>query len=182
VAAFAASGMPESDIGTVSLTSYEKFIDTWNSINLTSSGFNVSYVFIDTEATPTELNGPDYRFFTSAISQLQDKHIDHLILLGCSAGHLDFAGTNPAAAFARKIYGGYVLASDGTVYTIGTDETGALQYESRNDDLFQLYKGTDGRESAGWVVYRSTSEIITYDAAVTTFSIPEIKNYFETTS
>jgi hypothetical protein len=183
VGAFAASGIPESDIGTVSLTSYEKFIDAWNSINLTSTGFGVPYVFIDTEATPTELNGPDYRFFTSAISQLQDKRIDHLILLGCSAGHLDFAETNPAAAFARKIYGGYVLASDGTVYTNGTDETGALQYESRNDDLFQLYKGTDGRENAGWVVYRSDSgEISTYDAAATTFTIPEITDYFETTS
>lgn len=180
VNAFKAAGIPLADIGTASITTEYKFTDSWNSIDLTSDGLNVPYVIIDSHATPSEIDGETYRVFSFGLTKLQDKHIDHLVLLGCNAGHMDFDETNPAAAFSKKIYGGFVLASDGTVFNIGTNQSGAFQYESRDDDDFQNYMGTNGRSSLGWVVYRNAgNRNITYSTLVYTYTISDILDYFK---
>lgn len=179
IKAFEEFGIPASDIGTASITTYPKFTDSWNSIDLTPSGSSVPYVIIDTHATPAYLDSETYRISTSDISKLQNKHIEKLILLGCNAGHMNFKETNPASTLAAKIFGGFVLASDGNVFSIGADQSGRSQYESRDDDTFQAYLGTNGRSSLGWVVYRySGGKIITFKTSVYIYTISAILDYF----
>lgn len=178
--ALESSGISESDIGTASITSNYKFIDSWNSINLTSGGLSTPYVIIDSHATPFEIDSGDFRIFSDSISRLQSKHINRLILLGCNAGQVDFQDSNPAAAFAKKIFGGFVLASDGTVYNIGANLNGSFQYESRNDAIFQHYAGPGRKSSLGWVVYQcSDDNIVTFNTFAYTLTMSKMLDYFK---
>ena len=55
---------------------------------------------------------------TIEISNLKNKNINNLILLGCNTGHLDYSNSNPAATYSKKVNDGSVFASDGTVYVV----------------------------------------------------------------
>jgi len=111
-------GIDEDDIGTASVSNKSELSNAWNSIGLTTGGNAVSAVLIDSHASAQCLGFGESRapsMSTSDISKLENKDIDKLILFGCNAGHLDYQNTNPAASLTRKVNGGLVLASDGTV-------------------------------------------------------------------
>ena len=84
---------------------------------------------------------------------LQDKEMEQLVLYGCNAGHLDYQDRNIAEAFSHRTSGAPVMASDGTVYGMNSDET----YTPRSDEEFQYWAdraGNGGRSNEGWQIYR----------------------------
>ena len=155
VKALKAAGIAEDEIGTVSVDNNWTFTDAWNAIGPPAGAAAVPFIIIDTHATPMALDGSGLNIQVFSIAaDFEEKKIDRLILLGCNAGHLNFRASNPAAAFLKKTGGGPVLASDGTVFNVGSDENGFSSYESRNDTDFQSCIGTNGRANRGWVIYR----------------------------
>ena len=61
--------------------------------------------------------------------------------------------TNIADAFSHRTNNAPVMASDGTVYGMNSDET----YDPRNDGEFQRWArraGNGGRDNEGWQIYQ----------------------------
>ena len=135
-------------------------------------GKDISAVVIDTHAGPDDLyfgdidhDGYDDKneyMYTDQIAKLGNKNIDNLILLGCNAGHLDYKYTNVAAAFSKKVNGGCVLASDGTVFAQYPLllSWGTYSYTSVNDETFygnclgpRAHEGNWIPDNEGWIKY-----------------------------
>jgi len=167
-------GISVDDIGTASVTGKAELSKAWNSIGLTEDGGNVSAVVIDTHGNASALgfgdeNGDGTHLGSKDISNLENKNVDNLILLGCNSGHLDYKNTNPAAAFSKKVNNGSVLASDGTVFNVGRQ--GLLWrdylYSSYNDGAFyRQLTGTrqkDGNwpvDNEGWIIYDYVNGVV----------------------
>lgn len=151
-------GYDKSQVHLIPITDDQSFTDGWNAMG-TENGHSVDIdtVLINTHANPSVLGDGDANNFTlttADVANLQDKEMDNMILLGCNAGHKDYADTNIANAFASKTDGAPVLASDGTVYSGLTffNQT-KRSYSSRNDKYFRGYR-KGKRDNDGWIVYQ----------------------------
>ena len=131
----------------------------------------IDAVVINTHGNPNVLgdgNG-SWSLFATDIANLDNKDVGVLVLYGCNVGHLDYVDTNVASAFALKVNGAAVFASDGTVFAgrahqwwIPSKYTwflGSITYASRNDNAFNnlISDGPIGqkRDNQGWVIYRA---------------------------
>jgi hypothetical protein len=94
--------------------------------------------------------------------QLNHKKVKRLIVLGCNAGHDDYAFSNIAYAFRKKVEGP-VIASDGTVTSYSSiPATETSPFFSIADSEWRSWrkkkKGKKKRKNnAGWIMYDNLS-------------------------
>lgn len=171
-------GIDKDDIGTASVNSSDELANSWNSIGSTDSG-NVSLVVINTHAKKDKLSLGNGNMYSNDITSLENKNIDKLILYGCNAGHLDNVNDNPAANFSKKVNGGLVLASDGTVYG-GTPPIlwmlGYSVFTSKGDESFNNQRASgSNRDNQGWLLYQyQAGSIVTSGSLGYEFSLTEM--------
>jgi RHS repeat-associated protein len=173
-------GLTEGEIILILLTSADDLTNGWNGMGTRANGdaCSIDYVIINTHGDPAGLYGGNdpFTFTTGNIAALDDKSMKGLVLYGCNAGNLDYWGTNPAQAFARKVNGAPVIASDGTVY----GKNGAGEYGSRNDNFFQALSPS-GRDNRGWVMYQYTGQngpnVLTRPMDFKSLSVPNAINW-----
>lgn len=84
--------------------------------------------------------------------KLNKKNVKRLIILGCNAGHDDYAFSNIAYEFRKKVKGP-VIASDGTVVFYGAEEP----VVSRLDKEWKSWKKSKRKKNAGWIMYDNLS-------------------------
>ncbi|QNU65620.1 hypothetical protein EHE19_011875 [Ruminiclostridium herbifermentans] len=95
------------------------------------------------------------------ISAFDNKNVDKLFLLGCNAGHLDYKDNNVASAFAKKINGGCVIASDGTNHlSWKTNPLGTKYrvYLSKSDIPYKRQLIKESRDNEGWIAYKYVND------------------------
>ncbi len=161
-------GYDISKVHMVRLTDNEQFVSDWNGMG-TVNGETVSIdtVIIHSHANPYVISdNANFRMDVSDINQLDTKSMENLVLEGCNAGHLDHASENVANAFAKKVDGAPVLASDGTVRRWMGDD-GRSWHEPISDKHFRSENHWYHyfRKAKGWVVYQEK------DGAVTTTEV-----------
>lgn len=111
-------GLEEGQVILTAVTNATELTDAWNSMGTTLDGkkVDIKAVVINTHANTVELGfGNGNTMSADDISALDKKTMGALMIYGCNAGHLDHKEDNPAAQFAKRIGGGLLLASDGTV-------------------------------------------------------------------
>lgn len=144
-------GYGTDQVHLIPITNAQELTDGWNGMN-----GDIDTVVINTHANPNVLGFGQSRsdpFTTSDVRNLQNRSMDQLILYGCNAGHRDYEDTNIAEAFSHRTNNAPVMASDGTVYGMNSDET----YTPTNDDEFQSWAqraGNGGRDNMGWQIYQ----------------------------
>lgn len=150
-------GYDESKVHLIPITSNSDFRNGWNNMGMEGGNeVDIDTVLINTHGNPNALgdNG-NFGIGTNFIRHLDDKEAENLILLGCNSGHKDYADNNVAAAFAEKIEGAPVIASDGTVYSgFSLFNWFDRSYKSKNDEDFRDWRSGSNRDNAGWVVYQ----------------------------
>jgi len=148
--AMIAAGMSEDDIKMVCVNSNDDFKEAWNSMG---SDDDIKYVTMDSHATSAKghegigfcIKDP-IDFGPDDISKLENKNIGTLYMYGCNAGSVS-DDNNVARAFAKKVKGGKVIASDGTV------TPGRFGYVSQRDDTYYHEVGAN-QPNVGWVEYQ----------------------------
>lgn len=108
--------------------------------------------------------------------KIEEKNIGCVVLLGCNVGNIDYSASNIAANFARKINGGKVIASDGTVNWSFRD-WGFLQihYTSEYDKYFVFDAMDKTRDNEGWLVYQYVDKkIIVSEGQGKDFTLDEL--------
>ncbi|WP_330373312.1 RHS repeat-associated core domain-containing protein [Lachnoclostridium phytofermentans] len=178
-------GIDADDIGTVSVTSADEVSYSWNMMGKATDGNNISTIIMNTHGDHENLySGIGDSLISMDFPNLKSLDVDNLILFGCNVGHLDYSTTNPAAYFSKIVNGGRVLASDGTVYSIGRRMLlwGDYLYKSLNDPSF--YSQTTGTrhkngnwipKHKGWVIYQySNNKVTTSDSLGITLSIKQM--------
>jgi len=158
--------LAESQVHLIVLNEKSDLTTGWNAMGTDAAGnaVTIDAVIINTHASPNSLSGFGGIFGVSFsikdISKLDNKDIGVLLIYGCNAGHTDYKDNNVAAAFAKKVNGAPVLASDGTVYSWQNPD-GSYSYESRNDKTFIKFRNkvdkNSTRDNQGWVVYQYTN-------------------------
>lgn len=148
-------GLDKSQVHLIKLTDNDSFTDSWNAMG-TENGkkVDIDAVVINSHANPHVLAGGNFSIDASDVANLDNKDVGMLTLYGCNAGHADYADENMAAAFARKVNGAPVLASDGTVYS-GSSFLNLTNrnYSSKADEHFRNWAESD-RDNRGWLVYQ----------------------------
>ena len=148
-------GYGTDQVHLVPVTNRRELTDGWNEMGTVNGNrVDIDTVVINTHADPRELGfGNGNRFTRRNAMALDEKEMENLILYGCNAGHLDYQQDNIAAAFSRRTNGAPVMASDGTVYGMNSDET----YRPEADDAFRSWAdraGNGDRGNEGWQIYR----------------------------
>ena len=158
-------GLTYDQVHLIAVETKSDLTNGWNSMGVspvTGQTVTIDAVFIDTHGTPEHLSGfsanwwdatffNGERFTIKDIEKLQEKDVGVLIILGCNAGHLDYVGKNVASAFAKKVKGAPVIASDGLAYGRGSGD----YFDSTNEGGFAGYlKKNSTRDNSGWVVYQ----------------------------
>ena len=145
------------EVHLVPVTNQQSLTDGWNAMG-TENGRSVDIdcVVINTHGNPYVLGfGNGNTFGAGDIRALEDKEVEQLILYGCNSGHADYADTNPAAEFSKKVNGAPVLASDGTVGSgFSLFNLFKRKYSSKADRTFKDYLQNGKRKNKGWMVYQ----------------------------
>ena len=159
------------------ITSHAQFVSEW--ANMGNDGFDIGYVIINCHGSPN-LIGDNQSWSTDIYDIINsnkfNKSVEGLIFLSCNVGHLDYCTnemTNIAAAFAQKLNGAPVIASDGTVGDWGENEKNehvdaienVTQYNNSsdpNDDFMKLNKsiGSNRTQNEGWLIYTASNSSI----------------------
>lgn len=132
-----------------STNSYQSFKKEWNSMK----GAKIECVVLYFHSSPESI-GVVSRVM---VRKLTKKNVRRLIILGCNAGHDDFAFSNISYEFRKKI-NGPVIASDGTVVYYGAE----LPVISRVDKHWNLWKNrakSKRKKNEGWIMYDNLSVI-----------------------
>lgn len=146
--------------------SRSKFIEWWNSLN----GYDIA--IINTHGVPQMLvtNESIESLINSNIvnTRLNYVNVKVVVVLGCNCGHFSI-NDNIALVLSKRVLGGIVLASDGTVLTdksngfLGLENS--VKYTSVADDIFLKWatNGGNTRETNyGWMIYSKTSSTVYY--------------------
>lgn len=148
------------------VNSSSEFITEWNASS--SKGI----IVVNCHGAPTTM----LDLGIEDVNALDNLSCDCLILLGCNLGHYDFEWSNIAFAFSRKINGGVVVASDGTVYSLL--DLGYQRFRSKNDKTYKGYCTDTTRANKGWVLYRKSGTTIYWHyTGLYTISIPSVIDY-----
>ena len=148
-------GYGTEQVHLIPVQNAQQLRDGWNGMGTVDGrSVDIDTVVINTHANPERLGfGNGNSFSRRDAMALQDKEMEQLVLYGCNAGHLDYQDRNIAEAFSHRTSGAPVMASDGTVYGMNSDET----YTPRSDEEFQYWAdraGNGGRSNEGWQIYR----------------------------
>ena len=154
-------GYDESKVHLIEITSNSDFKNGWN--NMGADGSDIDTVLINTHGSPYGLgDNKQFSIDSNYVSQLDDKNAENVILLGCNSGHKDHADNNVASAFARKVNGAPVIASDGTVYSgLTFFNLTDRSYKSKNDKTYRKHRVNSRRDNDGWVVYQENNGRVT---------------------
>ena len=148
-------GYDTSKVHLIPVTDNDSFTSGWNGMGREGGhSVDIDTVLINSHGSPFGLgDNKSFDLSTSDIGNLDSKDAENMILLGCNSGNLDYADSNPAAEFARKVNGAPVLASDSTVQSGGTlFNLTKRSYSSVESDSFRTYSGD--RDNQGWIVYQ----------------------------
>lgn len=146
--------------------SRNKFIEWWNSLN----GYDIA--IINTHGVPRMLGtkGMSESLIRSDLvnTRLNYINVKVVVILGCNCGHFSI-NDNIALVLSKRVVGGIVLASDGTVLTdksngfLGLENS--VKYTSTADDTFVQWATNGGntrKTNYGWMIYSKTSSIVYY--------------------
>ena len=141
------------------VNSKQTFKKEWNRMKKKK----IECVVINSHANPTELSTEVRDIATkSTVKSLKRKKVKRLIILGCNAGHDDYAFSNISYEFRKKVKGP-VIASDGTVTSYSsTPTTETSPFSSIADDEWRWWrkkrKGKKKRKNnVGWIMYDNLS-------------------------
>lgn len=164
-------GYDESQVHLIPVTSSSDFENGWNNMGVENGeNVDVDTVVLDFHANPDVMGsggGDDAWYIDKAnVAFLQDKDVDNLILLGCNAGHNNHQDDNIASAFAKRVKGAPVIASDGTVYSgLTLFNLTDKSYHSKGDHSFRKWRDkadpNDKRGNDGWMVYQEDNGNVT---------------------
>ena len=126
---------------------YQKFKKEWDGMR----GKKIECVVLSFHSSPESIG------IVSRITarKLKKKNVKRLIILGCNAGHDDYAFSNIAYEFRKKVKGP-VIASDGTTVYYGAEEP----VVSRTDEHWRLWRNkakSKRKKNAGWIMYDNLS-------------------------
>ncbi|MDO5456167.1 MAG: RHS repeat-associated core domain-containing protein, partial [Eubacteriales bacterium] len=150
-------GYSTDQVHLIPITNGQELTDGWNAMGYENGRqVDIDTVVINTHADPEGLGfgqSGASGFTTDDARNLNNQSMEQLILYGCNAGHRDYMDTNIAEAFSHRTNNAPVMASDGTVQGMNSDET----YIPINDTHFQYWArraGNGGRDNEGWQVYQ----------------------------
>lgn len=144
----------------VEINSEEEFIAEWNSMGEENGNlYHIATVEIHMHGNHKYMGESEeeisYVTPYTLKMKVQEKNVDCVVLLGCNVGNIDYPGSNIAANIAKKINGGKVVASDGTVYWAYAGVAFLdSYYQSIPDDAFIDDAVNKTRENQGWLVYQ----------------------------
>lgn len=145
-------GAANVDVDSQKTSNFDEIESKWNNLGATG------VVIIVTHGKPTKLinERPDSTLdqdsLTCAeIANLEYKSVSALIIMGCNAGHYDYAWSNVACRFSSKV-AGCVVASDGTV---DPNFSGGVAYFSSIADItfYSYCNPNQKRTNHGWTIY-----------------------------
>ena len=156
-------GLKGSQVHLIEVSSNDEFGEAWNYSMGMEDGEEVSIdavsIFLhgNTEQLQYKrsISKEDDRLSGDVIQGLDEKDMNILVIYGCNAGNLDYADTNPASEFSKRVNGAPVLASDGTVYIFKWWQDPDYNKRISRDDF--IYKKSSGdRANKGWIIYQYT--------------------------
>lgn len=157
-------GLSQENIVMIEVECEQDFVDGWNGMGKYDGElYNILLVDITMHGGAMWLGEYDKTIYvtTNTIhSKVQQKKIERVLFVSCDVGNIDYSTTNIAANIAKKIDGGIVIASDGTV-EFSTPGFGApYYYKSICDGYFHEDSINHTRNNEGWLLYRYENDSI----------------------
>jgi len=145
-------------IELIELTSEQVFKNSWNSLG--ENGYDVGYVIInchgDEESFGHSNSKVNFLVDCDFISNIEYKDMQGLIILVCSAGNLEELNRynrNLTSAFAQKLEGIPVIASDSTVWWRKINNDGEYENLSTFDNHESGKVIESNKPTVGWLIY-----------------------------
>lgn len=157
----------EDHVITIEVSNLTEFENAWNGLGeINGKYYNIAGVVIDTHGSYSSLmNDKGWVLATcyTVKTELKDKKMKKLVLLGCDVGNIEKSTNNIAVEFAKKVEGALVVASDGTVNDGKRDfSLGFVPFRYVSDGL-------------GWYVYTYNSgKLIVSESKGTSLTIEQM--------
>ena len=175
----------EENVFMIEVCSEQDFVDGWNDMGEEDGKlYNIVAVEIHMHGGHNSMgDGDGTTYITPYILKMkvEEKSVSCVVLISCNVGNIDYSKSNMAANFAKKIKGGKVVASDGTVFWeySGWAFT-KIHYTSKCDNAFYNDAVDETRDNAGWLVYQYIdNEIVVSEPKGKDFTLHELYSLAE---